>query len=259
MARDCSLFEPIEPDFEEVPRRRSDDGNDGETDSLACTQTPDGGNDPEKQLVEAAKLGDCRAFSELSSRYTAVIYRKMFRVVRNREDAEDLVQETLLRAFNHLDQFRGGARFSTWLFRIGINSALDLLRRKRRNPETSFDRRQEDGESWEAIEFPDPAANAEQVYAKRQASCLISLALQRLPQTYQTLVRGYHEEERPLADLARILGISTDAAKARLFRARVTLRAALKKGRLSESGGEQDAEHSGCRRGRRPKSQHLSI
>jgi len=193
---------------------------------FVCSQSLMDG-DPDMGLIKAAKLGDRRAFSELSARYTAAIYRKMLRLVRNREDAEDLVQETLLKAFNHLDQFRGTAKFSTWLFRISTNSALALLRKKRRGQERPYEGRDEGDESWKVSDFPDPAPNAEQVYAKYQATSLVSLALQRLPQSYQMLVRGYHEEERSLADVARTMGISIGAAKSRLFRARVTLRSVL--------------------------------
>lgn len=193
---------------------------------FACTPTPRTA-DLEIRLIKAAKLGDRRAFSELTSRYTGAIYQRMLRLVQNREDAEDLVQETLLKAFNHLDQFRGAAKFSTWLFKIGTNSALALLRSRRRCQERSYEQRNENDESWGVLDFPDPAPNAEQVYAKYQANCLISLAIQQLPRTYRTLLRGYHEEERPLADVARVLGISIGAAKSRLFRARVTLRSLL--------------------------------
>jgi len=200
----------------------------GSGDPLVCAHIPRNGDDPDGPLVEAAKQGDRQAFSELSARYTASVYHKVFRLVRNREDAEDLVQETLLKAFTHLGQFRGAAKFSTWLFRIAINSALEVLRRKRRSQESSFERCQ-DGNSWEVLEFPDPVPNAERMYAKCEASRLISLALRRLPRTYQAIVRAYHEEEQPLSDVARRLGISVAAAKARLFRARVTLRSVLTK------------------------------
>lgn len=200
----------------------------GREDPLVCVHIPRKGDDPDGPLVEAAKQGDRLAFTELSTRYTALVYQKVFRLVRNREDAEDLVQETLLKAFMHMGSFRGAAKFSTWLFRIGINSALELLRRKRTSQESSFERCQ-DGSLWEVLEFPDPAPNAEHLYAKCEAGCLISLALGRLPRTYQAIVRAYHEEEDSLSEVARKLGISVAAAKARLFRARVTLRSVLKK------------------------------
>lgn len=204
----------------------------GATDSFDCGQGQ-GNQDPDSQLIEAVKGGDLNAFSELTARHSSAIYRRMFRMVRNREDAEDLVQETLLSAYNHLDRFRGTARFSTWLFRIGVNSALQLLRKRRRIPETSLERRSEDDNSWETMECPDIAPNAEQLFAKYQASCLLSQAFKRLPPSYQEVVWGHHEEERSVADVAHTLGISVSAAKARLFRARITLRAVLKEGNLT--------------------------
>jgi hypothetical protein len=80
-------------------------------DPLVCAHIPRNGDDPDGPLVEAAKQGDRQALSELSARYAASVYHKVFRLVRNREDAEDLVQETLLKAFTHLGQFRGAAKF----------------------------------------------------------------------------------------------------------------------------------------------------
>ena len=191
-------------------------------DSFDCVPRTRNADISEDGLLEAAKQGDRLAFSELSARYSGLVYQRIFRLVRNREDAEDLVQEALLKAFIHLGGFRGEARFSTWLVKIGINCALQLLRKKRQSPEASFDRREENGESRE-VDFPDPAPNPEQVYAHVQARCLLSLAVQRLPRNCQRLVRGHHEEGRPIADVARSLGISVGAAKARLFRARLAL------------------------------------
>lgn len=204
----------------------------GEAHELPCALSSPNYDDPDWPLVEAAKQGDRLAFSELSARHRATVYQKVFRLVRNHEDAEDVVQETLLKAFRHLTRFRGTAKFSTWLLRIGINSALELLRSKRRTRESSFERRQDD-ESWEVMEFPDPAPDAEQLYAKSQTGSLVSVALGRLPRTYQAIIRRYHQEEHSLAEVARMLGISVSAAKARLFRARVTLRSVLKEGNLT--------------------------
>lgn len=225
--RDCSLVELIPTNSGSMSLPRSHESNHGKVDSVVSVQTLRTSDDPDKQLVEAAKLGDRRAFSELSTRYARVVHQKIFRLIRNREDTEDLVQDTLLKAFKHIDQFRGTSRFSTWLIRIATNSALQLLRQRRNRREVSFERRQEGSESWDVMEFPDTAANAEEVYAHCQARRLVSLALRRLPQSYQQLVRGCHKEELPLADVARLMGISVSAAKSRLFRARVILRAVI--------------------------------
>lgn len=96
------------------------------------------GDDPDTSLVEAAKRGDRLAFSDLSARHSASVYEKMFSLIRNREDAEELVQDTLPKAFEHLGRFRGTDRFSTWLLGIGTNSALELRCRRRRSQESSF-------------------------------------------------------------------------------------------------------------------------
>ena len=187
------------------------------------------GDDPDDALVRAAKLGDRKAFSELSERHTTAVYKRVLRLVRNREDAEDLVQDTLLKAYNHLDQFRGTSKFSTWFYRIGINSALQLLRKRRKSFERSVDRRQDDVESWETLDFPDPAPNAEQMYTMLQARYFVLCALRGLPKIYRKVVHEFHDEERSIAEVAFTLGISVAAARSRLFRARARLRSALKK------------------------------
>lgn len=201
----------------------------GKTEPCASLHLIRKGDDPDGPLVRAAKLGDWKAFSELSERYSAVVYRKIIRLVRNREDAEDLVQETLLKAYKHLDQFQGTSKFSTWFFRIGINSALQLLRKRRKNFERFVDRRQDGAESWEMLDFPDPSPNAEQMYTTLQASSFVSHALQRLPKIHREVVHEFHYQERSIADVACTLGISVAAAKSRLFRARATLRSVLNK------------------------------
>jgi RNA polymerase sigma factor (sigma-70 family) len=85
----------------------------------------------EESLVLAAKSGDSQAFVELSTPHTAKLLTRVNQITRNREDAEDVVQEAILRAFLHLDKFEGRSAFATWLTRIAINSALMRLRRKR--------------------------------------------------------------------------------------------------------------------------------
>jgi RNA polymerase sigma-70 factor (ECF subfamily) len=199
--------------------------------SVDCADRTSTANISDDRLLEAAKQGDRLAFSELSARYRGLVYQRIFRLVQSPEDAEDMLQEALLQAFIHLGRFRGEARFSTWLTRIGINCALQLLRKKRRCQETCFNRSQENGESRE-VDCPDPAPNPEQVYAQVQARRLVSLAVQRLPRNCQRLVCEHHEEGRTIADVARSLGISVGSAKARLYRARLTLLSLLKKGEV---------------------------
>lgn len=182
---------------------------------------------PDEQLVVAATSGDDQAFVELTSRYRASLQRKMFRILRNHEDAEDAVQEALFKAYAHLGQFRGACKFSTWLMRIGINSALMQLRRRRSHSELPLHQRRDDDQVWESLEIPDPSPNAEQLYAQCQTIAQLSCAAQSLPSSYRTMVREYHMQERPMRDTAADLGITVSAAKSRLLRARLAIRSIL--------------------------------
>ncbi|MDX6456904.1 MAG: hypothetical protein QOE55_601, partial [Acidobacteriaceae bacterium] len=86
-------------------------------------------------LVAAAKLGDCAAFAELWERHSNMAFRMAYRIIGNQDDAEDVVQEAWMKAYVHLKTFDGRAKFSTWLTRIAINSALITLRKRRAHPE----------------------------------------------------------------------------------------------------------------------------
>ena len=185
------------------------------------------------QLLQAARAGDGQAFTALSGRYCSLARQKIFRILRHREDTEDVLQDTLLKAFNHLSQFQGSSRFSTWLISIAINSALMLLRKRRIHVETSYDSVGNEHSGWEVRDFPDSAPDAEHLYAQQQKHELLRGAMRRLPETFRDVVNHYYGQERSLQETAEALGISLPAAKSRLLRARSTLRSSLKKKKIS--------------------------
>ena len=191
------------------------------------------GHASDEQLLAAAKSGDGQAFAELSGRSAASVHKRVFSILRNREDAEDALQDALFKAYTHLGQFRGSCRFSSWLTRIAINSALMQLRKRRSLCEVSFNQRGDDDQTWEVWESPDPSPNAEQVYARRQTNDLLSHAVEGLPSCYRSIVNQYHEQECSVEEAAHTLGITVAAAKSRLQRARHTMRSALEKKRIS--------------------------
>jgi RNA polymerase sigma-70 factor (ECF subfamily) len=101
----------------------------------------------DEALVAAAKLGNHPAFAELWTRHSNTAFKMAYRIVGNRDDAEDVIQDAWMKAYVHLRTFGGRSKFSSWLIRITINSALMTLRRKRVHPETSME--VVDGESWQ--------------------------------------------------------------------------------------------------------------
>jgi len=201
------------PDLTNVPRVN--------TAKIDYTQISD------EQLLEAARDADRHAFGELTSRYAKSIRKTVGRIVRNDADAEDVVQDALVKAYIHLKNFRGTCSFSTWLTRIAINLALMLLRRRKTRSEVPFDPQGDEDRTWEIRDFPDPSPNPEQIYAKGQMRELLTRAITRLPQASRSIMTQYHYRERPLKDIAETVGISVPATKSRLLRARLAMRAAV--------------------------------
>jgi RNA polymerase sigma-70 factor (ECF subfamily) len=191
------------------------------------------GQSSDEQLLVAARSGDGQAFVELIGRYAGSIHSTVFGILGNREDSEDVLQEALFKAYTHLGQFRGACKFSTWLTRIAINTALMQLRQRRSHSEVSFYQRGDDDQGVEALDFPDSSPNAEQMYAKRQVIDRLSHAVQRLPARYRSIVSQYHVQERSINEAADNLGITIAAAKSRLLRARLAIRSTLKGKRIS--------------------------
>jgi len=179
-------------------------------------------------LVLAAKGGDQHAFVELCRRHSPLLKRRITRIVRNREDAEDVLQDTLIRAFSNLAGFRAQCSFRTWIMTIATNNSLMLLRKRKTRPETGFGLITAEGKEVEIVQVSDPGPNPEQVYAKRQASHRLSYAVRTLPSGYRLLVEQYHGDDVTLVEAANAMGITVAAAKSRLLRARYKLRRSLK-------------------------------
>jgi RNA polymerase sigma-70 factor, ECF subfamily len=178
-------------------------------------------------LTLAARSGNGPAFVELSRRHSKKIQLHVYRILGNWEDAEDVVQESLLKAFKHLGQFRGTCTFSSWFTRIAVNSAFMLLRKRRGRLETSCARTANPTETSEQWEFPDYAPSPERLCAGRETGELLRGAILHLPSGYRTVVELYHAKECSTNEMAQALGISVAAAKSRLLRARTMLRASL--------------------------------
>ena len=186
----------------------------------------------EERLLAAARASDERAFLELSSRSSHSLRHMVLRIVRNREDTEDVMQEALLKAYTHLSDFRGTCSFSTWLTRIAINSALTVLRRKKSRSEIPHDQPGIKQREWEVWEFPDPSPDPEQAYSKHQLLELLSSAIRSLPPAQRSVFELRHGHENSLQECADVVGITVAAAKTRLHRARLSLRSILEKRRV---------------------------
>src|SRR5882724_4634529 len=178
----------------------------------------------ESKLIAAARNGHGSAFGILCERHAEMILRVTFRITRNREDAEDAVQDSFLSAFVHLASFDGRSRFATWLTRIAINSALGQLRKKRGIREISMDEPRPAGDFRPHLEIPDRARNPEENYSLSERGELVGAAVRRLRPRNRKVVEIHQLGEFSVKETARILGISVAAAKARMFHARASLR-----------------------------------
>jgi RNA polymerase sigma-70 factor, ECF subfamily len=176
----------------------------------------------EAVLVSAAKSGDRSAFITLCESHSARLVRTIYQITRNWQDAEDVLQDSLLRAFTHLDNFEGRSSFSSWLTRIAINSALMILRKKR-FLEIPIDNDDLEGpHTWEPR---DRKESPESGCVRREREELLRRAIRRLPPIYRDVIELRHAHDYSTREIAQTLGISEAAAKSRLLRAKEALRA----------------------------------
>ena len=174
-------------------------------------------------LVAAAQAGSVDAFAELQSLYSRRLYSTIVAVTKNREDAEDALQDTFLRAHLALRGFEGRSSFYSWLTRIAINSALMILRRRRAHLEVSLDLADEAEKNTPQFEIEDAAPNPEQIYDQRQRWVSMMQSIQRLEPSLQHAIQIRITRGSSLKEIARTLDISVAAVKSRLHRARKRL------------------------------------
>jgi RNA polymerase sigma-70 factor (ECF subfamily) len=178
-------------------------------------------------LVERARAGDAAAFSELVERYERKIYRLAKHITQNDEDAEDVLQESFLKAYSHLDSFQGDSKFYTWLVRIAVNEALMKLRKRKSDKTVSLDEPQDTGEDLVAREIAVWEDDPEKKYSREELADILSKAVDSLKPTFRTVFVLRDIEELSTEDTAETLGISIPAVKSRLLRARLQLREKL--------------------------------
>jgi RNA polymerase sigma factor (sigma-70 family) len=197
---------------------------------ILATNSNLSGVDPQQlsdtQLLSAAKRGDQAAFGRLFERHSKKILHSTLRITRNREDAEDALQECFLSGMVHLNDFDGRSKLSTWLTRIAINAALMKLRRNRYSREVPMEFVDEEGKERPRFELIDGSLNPEESYAERERGRLLRDALGGLRPRVRAAIEICQLQEFSVRETARKLGISTAAAKGRLFHARVALRRA---------------------------------
>ena len=182
---------------------------------------------PCEALLRDAKRGKAEAFENVCQAFRPRLLKIALRITRNREDAEDAVQDSLMRAYLHIEEFQGNSAFSTWLTRILMNSALMIVRKNRNVRQVStedFDRPDDPGLHFQ---IPDGSPNPEQTFIQRERTSVLHGAIRKLRPCLRAAIEGEQLHDLPIKEIAKVLDISIAATKGRLFHARARLRKSL--------------------------------
>ena len=180
----------------------------------------------EHLLVAGAKSGDAASFEELVNRYERKIFRLTMNITRNREDAEDAMQDAFMKAYSHLDSFQQDSRFYTWLVRIAANEALMRLRKRRPN-QVSLDEPVESEDDFMPQQIQDWGPSPEQRYAQTEMRDILRGVIDDLAPDFRVVFVLRDVEGLSTEETAEAVGISEAAVKSRLLRARLKLRQKL--------------------------------
>lgn len=193
---------------------------------MTPTSHPGTGFD-ESALVTSAQAEDATAFTSLVEHYQRKIFRLAMNITQNTEDAEDVLQETFLKAYEHLAGFQRNSKFYTWIVRIAVNQALMKLRKRRGDKLVSLDEPMETGEEEVKREIAVWEGNPEERYSQEELRKILDDAVESLKPDFRTVFALRDIEELSTEETAEALGISVTAVKSRLLRARLALREKL--------------------------------
>jgi RNA polymerase sigma-70 factor (ECF subfamily) len=186
-------------------------------------------NSVSENIINDARKGDPKAFKALLARYQKSVYYLILKMVHSPDDAEDLTQEAFIKAFSSIDKFDNKYAFSTWLFRIATNTAIDFLR-KQKIKVYSIDApfNAEEG-NFPAFHIEDTAISPQEQIFKKERGKILNQAILQLPSKYQNLIELRYFQELSYEEIAKKLDVPLGTVKAQLFRARELLNIALAK------------------------------
>jgi len=181
----------------------------------------------ETPLVTKARQGDLAAFTQLVEKYEGKIFRLARHITNSQEDAEDVLQETFLKAYEHLGEFQGNSKFYTWIVRIAVNESLMKLRKRKSDRSVSLDEQIDTGEDVIAREIAVWEDNPEDQYSQSELREILDEAVKSLPPIFRSVFVLRDIEELSSEETAEILNLTVPAVKSRLLRARLKLREKL--------------------------------
>jgi RNA polymerase sigma-70 factor (ECF subfamily) len=195
--------------------------NPGTSENISKTKSDD------NILINKALEGDQTAYEKLMKKYYQLIYNLIFRMISRKEDVEDLTQEAFIKAFNSLQNFDRQFAFSTWLFKIATNNAIDYLRKKKLNT-FSIDREIESEESDFKFEIPDNENKPDRVIIEDERKQILDEAIESLPPKYKEVILLRHKMDKEYEEIAKELKLPLGTVKAHIFRGRELLNKFLK-------------------------------
>lgn len=185
--------------------------------------------DPDAALMLRVKQGDPAAFEDLVNKYKQPVINLLYRTVRDLEEAEDLAQNVFVQVYKSAERYRVEAKFTTWLFTIARNLALNELRRRSRHPASSLDAALEPGEESAGKQFEDlRSASGPDQLLQGELTAKVEEALASLPENQRTAILLFKEKEMSYEEISKILECSLSATKSLIHRGRETLKERLK-------------------------------
>lgn len=178
-------------------------------------------------LIEEALAGNQASYGKLMKKYYQLIYNLVYRMISKKEDVEDLTQEAFIKAFNSLQNFDKQFAFSTWLFKIATNNAIDYLRKKKLAT-FSIDKEIESDDNDYKFEIPDIENRPDRKIIDSQMRKILDDAIDSLPPKYKEVIELRHREEKEYEEIAKILKLPLGTVKAHIFRGRELLNKYLK-------------------------------
>ncbi len=206
---------------------------------MATIQIPENEQHPDVALVSSARAGDVHAFETLVQKYDRQIFRIAQHITQNREDAQDVVQDAFLKAYEKLDQFQGNSKFYTWLVRIAVNESLMRLRKRRTGKMVSIDDDIETEEGSVPRDLADWSPNPEQNYSQAELAEILRKTIQGLPHGFRIVFVLRDVDGLSTEETAETLGLSVPAVKSRLLRARLQLRERLSRYFRNKKAGDK--------------------
>ena len=203
-----------------------------QADMNQSSDAPSHSSEEDRELVELALRGNETAFHQLMQKYQRALYHHIRRIVRDRQELDDLVQESFIKAFGALESYSSQYAFSTWLYKIATNHSIDFLRKKKLAT-LSIDAPVRTREGEVEYEVPDTTYRPDRHIVEDQRKTIIQSAIDNLPEKYHRVIVMRHQQDKSYEEIARELDLPLGTVKAHIFRARELLNKYLREQRAS--------------------------